>query len=179
MSILYAPQTTPVLAALTAARKERQKRIGAPPTFNIFRPKPKPTYVPLVVTPEPPPAPRPAYVQDARYERAWMIAICGGADVLDRNLSVRTIQDAVCDRFGVSYRDLISSRRTASLVLPRHISMHLCRRFTTRSHPDIGRFHGNRDHTVSMFADRKIAALIKTDADIAEHVEAIRGALHV
>lgn len=162
MSVLYAPQTTPVLAALAAARKERQKRIGAPPPFNIFRPKP-----------------RPAYVQDARYERAWMIAICGGADVLDRNLSVRTIQDAVCDRFGVSYRDLISSRRTASLVLPRHISMHLCRRFTTRSHPDIGRFHGNRDHTVSMFADRKIAALIKTDADIAEHVEAIRGALHV
>ena len=180
MSILYAPQTTPALAAMTAARKEREKRFGAPPRYNIAKPKPAPAPLPpRAAIVEPAKIARPLYRIDRRYERAWMIAICGGADVLDRNLSVRTIQDAVCDRFGVSYRDLISSRRTASLVLPRHISMHLCRRFTTRSHPDIGRFHGNRDHTVSMFADRKIAALIKTDADIAEHVEAIRGALHV
>lgn len=180
MSILYAPQTTPALAAMTAARKEREKRFGAPPRYNIAKPKPAPAPLPpRVPIVEPPKQERPRYTMDRRYERSWMIAICGTADLLDTSLSVRMIQDAVCDRFGVDLSDLVSQRRTAALVLPRHISMHLCKRFTTRSHPQIGRLHGDRDHTVSLFAYRKIAALIETDAAIAEHVNALRDVLHV
>ncbi len=176
---LYQEQTTKTAAQYAAERRERLKRLGAPPAFNIFTPRPAPTYIPIVPNPEPQPAPRPLYFQDRQYERSWMIAVCGTADVLETNLSVRMIQDAVCDRFGVTYCDLISQRRTAPIVLPRHISMHLCRRFTTRSHPQIGNLHGGRDHTVSMFAYRKIAALLETDPTIAEHVNALREALHV
>lgn len=48
MSVLYAPQTTPVLAAMTAARKEREKRFGAPPRYNIAKPKPSPGLIAML-----------------------------------------------------------------------------------------------------------------------------------
>ena len=179
MSILYAPQTTPVLAALAAARKERQKRIGAPAPYNITRPKPKPTYAPTVVAPETPPAPRPLYRPDRRYERSWMIAICGTDALMDASIPVRTIQEAVSDHYGVTVMDIVSARRLAKIVRPRHVSMYLCNKLTARSYPQIGMMHGGRDHTVAMFAVKKIKALLERDPELVASVKTIMETLHV
>ncbi len=180
MSILYAPQTTPALAAMTAARKEREKRFGAPPRYNIAKPKPAPAPLPpRAAIVEPAKIARPLYRIDRRYERSWMIAICGTAELLDSNLSIRMIQDAVCEHYGISYTDLISARRTAALVLPRHVSMYLCKTHTPRSYPEISRRHGGRDHTVALYACTKIAQAQAADAALAEAIRSIREALHV
>lgn len=55
--------------------------------------------------------------------------------------------------------DLCSNRRTANIVLPRQIAMWFCKRFTTRSLPEIGRRFGGRDHTTVLHAVRKVEAI--------------------
>jgi hypothetical protein len=180
MSILYAPQTTPALAAMTAARKEREKRFGAPPRYNIAKPKPAPAPLPpRAAIVEPAKIARPLYRIDRRYERAWMIALCGSDALLDTGVSIRAIQDAVCDEFDISFQNLISSRRTAAIVLPRHISIYLCKCLTPRSYPQIGRQHGGLDHSSAIHAVQRIERKIATDQDVAARVAAIRDALYV
>lgn len=161
-----------------AETRARRARLGAPPAFNVYVPrKPKPILPPKTEpTPKPP---RSLYRPDRRYERSWMIAICGTAELLDSNLSIRMIQDAVCEHYGISYTDLISARRTAALVLPRHVSMYLCKTHTPRSYPEISRRHGGRDHTVALYACTKIAQAQAADAALAEAIRSIREALHV
>jgi chromosomal replication initiator protein len=83
---------------------------------------------------------------------------------------IEIIVNAVADHFGVSYIDIMSERRGSKIVLPRHIAMYLAKTLTLRSFPEIGRRIGDRDHTVVLFAQRKIEGLIKSNPDIAEHV---------
>lgn len=180
MSILYAPQTTPVLAALAAARKERQKRIGTPAPYNIVRPKPAPAPLPpRAAIVEPAKIARPLYRIDRRYERAWMIAICGTDALMDASIPIRAIQEAVSDHYGVTVMDIVSARRLAKIVRPRHVSMYLCNKLTARSYPQIGMMHGGRDHTVAMFAVKKIKALLERDPELVASVKTIMETLHV
>lgn len=81
--------------------------------------------------------------------------------------ALRDIQEAVCLRYSIKYRDLISARRTANLVRPRQIAMYLCKILTLRSLPQIGRAFGGRDHTTSLHAIRKITRLKDADPALA------------
>jgi hypothetical protein len=78
---------------------------------------------------------------------------------------VEDIQRAVCRRYGVSRADMLSARRTATIVLPRQIAMYLAKTITLRSLPEIGRRFGGRDHTTVLHAVRKIEALTSKDVD--------------
>jgi chromosomal replication initiation ATPase DnaA len=69
------------------------------------------------------------------------------------------IQRVVCREYNITVIDLISHRRTKSLLRPRQIAMWLSKQCTTRSLPEIGRQFGNRDHTTILHAVRKIEAL--------------------
>ena len=62
--------------------------------------------------------------------------------------------------------DVLSRRRFNYLVMPRQIAMHLCRLYTQRTLPELGRlFH--RDHSTIIHADRKISGMIEGgDAEI-------------
>lgn len=160
-----------------AETRARRARLGAPPAFNMFRPKPE-----IAPLPKPEPAPKPPrslYRPDRRYERSWMIAICGTDALLDVSIPVRTIQEAVSDHYGVTVMDIVSARRLAKIVRPRHVSMYLCNKLTARSYPQIGMMHGGRDHTVAMFAVKKIKALLERDPELVASVKTIMETLHV
>lgn len=73
---------------------------------------------------------------------------------------IKRIQHIVADHFGVPVIDMVSQRRTASVVRPRQIAMYLSRLLTLRSLPEIGRRFGGRDHTTVMHGVRKIEYLI-------------------
>jgi chromosomal replication initiator protein len=75
--------------------------------------------------------------------------------------TVAQILDAVAAEFGVPVVQLVGERRSASIVLPRHVAMHLAVRLTGNSLPGIGRRMGGRDHTTIMHGDRRVAALRK------------------
>jgi Bacterial dnaA protein helix-turn-helix len=73
-----------------------------------------------------------------------------------REPTIRLIAECVCLRFNVSFSELISARRQKRLVTPRHIAMHLARKLTRRSYPEIGARLGGRDHTTVMNSDTRI-----------------------
>lgn len=89
--------------------------------------------------------------------------------------TVRAIQLATCEAFGVELSDVISARRTGDLILPRHVSMYLAKEMTPASYPKIAKATGDRDHTVAIHAHRKIKRLIETDPELKNKVEVIRG----
>jgi hypothetical protein len=87
-------------------------------------------------------------------------------------LNVRTIQHAVCQHYGVTLVDLLSSRRTRALVLARQVAVWLCRRLTTHSLPAIGHHFGHRDHTTMLHAARRIEELRQADAAMQARLDA-------
>lgn len=86
------------------------------------------------------------------------------AEILPPQPSInrKIIARYVCEKYGVKWTDVISSRRTLAVVLPRQIIAYLCREYTLRSLPEIGQFLGGRDHTTILHAWRKIAPMVET-----------------
>jgi len=96
-------------------------------------------------------------------------------------VSIPDIQRAVCDAFAVTPHELISARRSKSILLPRQLAMALAKHLTRRSLPDIGRQFGGRDHTTVLHAIRKVApimaqaqAALPPSAALADWVNALR-----
>lgn len=95
----------------------------------------------------------------------------------EKRVTVDEIQKTVSSYFDLSVEDIVSKRRTKTVVRPRHIAMYLAKTMTTRSLPDIGRRFGGRDHSTVIHAVTKISELLPSDAVLAEDVEAIRRTL--
>ena len=62
-------------------------------------------------------------------------------------ISIEMIQKRVADFYNVTVADLKTNRRSSQIVLPRQIAMHLTRRLTKHSLPEIGNAFGGKDHT--------------------------------
>jgi hypothetical protein len=92
-------------------------------------------------------------------------------------LGIRAIQRAVCEHYGVSLVDLLSSRRTKAIVLPRQVAVWLCRRLTPHSLPAIGPHFGGRDHTTMLHSARRIDALRQSDPAMQAKLDAFIAAL--
>ena len=56
------------------------------------------------------------------------------------------------------------------MATARQIAMYLCREMTDLSLPKIGQLFGNRDHTTVMYANKKIAQLMKERRSIYNQV---------
>lgn len=92
-------------------------------------------------------------------------------------LSVREIANCAAEYYGISFMDLLGSKRTDKLVRPRHVAIYLAREMLSASYPEIARRLGGRDHTTAIHACRKIAAKIKTDMALAWDVARIEATL--
>ncbi|GJL96897.1 MAG: chromosomal replication initiator protein DnaA [Hyphobacterium sp.] len=93
--------------------------------------------------------------------------------VSERRVTVDVIQKAVAERFGVQVADILSKRRTKTVVKPRHVAMYLAKTMTTRSLPDIGRRFGNRDHSTVIHAVNKISELIDAGDPVKDEIESL------
>ena len=91
-----------------------------------------------------------------------------------RRVKIEDIQRAVSKHYNVSKADLLSARRTRTIVRPRQIAMFLAKMMTPRSLPEIGRRFGNRDHTTVLHAVRKIDELAKNDTNLAQEIELLK-----
>lgn len=83
----------------------------------------------------------------------------------------------VARHYKVAPADLLSQRRTASVVRPRQIAMYLAKTLTLRSLPEVGRRFAGRDHTTVLHAVRKIEGLIASDAALAAEVASLTAAI--
>jgi chromosomal replication initiator protein len=91
-----------------------------------------------------------------------------------RRVKIEDIQKLVASHYNVSKADILSSRRTATVVRPRQVAMYLSKMLTPRSLPEIGRRFGGRDHTTVLHAVRKIDALASTDHALTEELEFLK-----
>jgi chromosomal replication initiator protein len=81
-------------------------------------------------------------------------------------VSIKRIQDAVVERFGLTLAELTGDRRSQNIVYPRQVAMYLSRELTDSSLPKIGKEFGGRDHTTVIHATSKIARLIREDRSV-------------
>ena len=88
-----------------------------------------------------------------------------------KRVKIEDIQKLVASHYNVSRADILSSRRTATVVRPRQIAMYLSKALTPRSLPEIGRRFGGRDHTTVLHAVRKIENLCSAETALAEELE--------
>ena len=95
-----------------------------------------------------------------------------------KRVKIEDIQKIVAQHYNVSRSDILSSRRTATVVRPRQIAMYLAKTMTLRSLPEIGRRFGGRDHTTVLHAVRKIEGLVGQDPALSEEVEALKRRLN-
>lgn len=91
-----------------------------------------------------------------------------------KRVKIEDIQKLVASHYSISRPDILSSRRTATVVRPRQIAMYLSKVLTLRSLPEIGRRFGGRDHTTVLHAVRKIETLAKTDGALSEEIELLK-----
>lgn len=91
-----------------------------------------------------------------------------------KRVKIEDIQKLVASHYSISRPDILSSRRTATVVRPRQIAMYLSKVLTLRSLPEIGRRFGGRDHTTVLHAVRKIETLAKTDGTLSEEIELLK-----
>lgn len=128
------------------------KRLYFPPRPIEALPKPEPK-------PDPKPEPEPLWVGLLKEDALDA--------TLEANYSKRIfIGDcikAVCTYYNISRRDMLSSRRQRFITRPRQVSMYLSKMLTDGSMPEIGRRHGNRDHTTVLHACRRIEHLLDSD----------------
>jgi chromosomal replication initiator protein len=95
-----------------------------------------------------------------------------------RLTSVEDIQQRVAEGFGISRAELVGSSRAATPLRARQVAIFLTRDLTDLSLPQIGRLYGGRDHTTVLNSLRRVEANLDEDADLAEKVRELRGAIH-
>lgn len=83
------------------------------------------------------------------------------ADMVTNNhsktITIDLIVNAVCEVYGVTYDDIISSKRTSDIVEPRHMCMYLSHKYTQSSLVSIGEKLGKRDHATVINGEKKMA----------------------
>jgi chromosomal replication initiator protein len=94
-----------------------------------------------------------------------------------RKRTLEEIQEATCERLGVSPEALRSPDRTARVAWARQVAMYLARELTDATLPAIGRAFGGRNHTTVMHACRRASERIASDAEAYELVRGLTARL--
>jgi chromosomal replication initiator protein len=85
-------------------------------------------------------------------------------------VNMEYIRKIVAEHFNLSIDDIVGRKRTRNIVLPRQISMYLCRKILDTPLPQVGKFFG-RDHTTVIHSCDKIAAELEFDEKLKLTVE--------
>lgn len=88
-----------------------------------------------------------------------------------RQITVDSIQKAVCDLYDLSLADMSSRRRPASIAFPRQIAMALARQLTSLSLVEIGEAFGRRDHGTVIHACKRVEQELEVNSEVKAIVE--------
>ncbi len=91
----------------------------------------------------------------------------------ERVITIDDIQREVANSFHIKVSELKSKKRTKSLVLPRQISMYMCRELINLSFPEIGKHFGGKDHTTVIHACKQVERIKERDPVTKEKIESI------
>jgi chromosomal replication initiator protein len=90
-----------------------------------------------------------------------------------RERTIRQIQDAVAQMFGLSIEELRTEARSRDVAFPRQIAMYLSKQMTDASLSEIGQEFGGKHHTTVTHSIAKIHQLRATDAGLNRTIETL------
>lgn len=85
-------------------------------------------------------------------------------------VDAQSIIEATSTYFGISVDDLTGPSRVATIAMPRHIAIYLCRELTDLSLPKIGAKFGGRDHSTVLNSVRRITDRMSEDRSLFSQV---------
>ena len=88
--------------------------------------------------------------------------------------SVRRIQEATAEEFGISPEALLARDRTPTVAFARQVAMYLARELTDQALPALGREFGGRNHTTVLHAWKRVSDLVDKPGEKRETVVGIR-----
>jgi chromosomal replication initiator protein len=91
-----------------------------------------------------------------------------------KRVRIEDIQRIVARHYNVSKTELLSNRRTRTIVKPRQVAMYLSKVMTPRSLPEIGRRFGGRDHTTVLACGAQDRGSLRRDTTLAQELELLR-----
>lgn len=89
-------------------------------------------------------------------------------------IPIEDIQNKVGKFYGVSIKDIKSTKRPQNIVLARQVAIFLARELTDNSLPKIGKEFGGRDHSTILHAYNKIKNMISQDNGLRIEIETLR-----
>ncbi|HEV3001146.1 MAG TPA: chromosomal replication initiator protein DnaA [Solirubrobacteraceae bacterium] len=87
--------------------------------------------------------------------------------------TIERIQDAVCEHFGLTREELLSTSRATRVAWPRQLAMFLAREHTQASLPSIGAAFGGRNHTTVLHAVKRTEQRMAADRDAYDAAHAV------
>lgn len=92
----------------------------------------------------------------------------------NKEITPERILSVVAEHYNVSVADLLGNKRSSKIVLPRQISMYLCREMTQLQLKLIGKCIGNRDHTTVMHGIEKIEKEIQNSDALSNTIDTLK-----
>jgi len=90
----------------------------------------------------------------------------GFAAAHNGEVSFDKVRKIVCEEFNIQDIELNSKTRARSVARPRQIAMYLCKKFTTKSFPEIGRSFGGRDHATVIHSVKSVEKLKSENSEL-------------
>ena len=84
------------------------------------------------------------------------------------------IISVVAEHYGVTPADLSGNKRNSKIVMPRQVSMYLCREIISTPLKNIGKALGNRDHTTVMHGIEKIENELQNDDNLKNTIDILK-----
>jgi hypothetical protein len=156
----------PVSEWVAHKARERKLRASLRPKHIAKAPTP-----PVEAKKPPSPAPAPPLTAAER------LAALPREPLYEGRPSIRFIVAACCAYYAIGRLDLISPRRSANMIRPRHVAIYLARHMTIHALPTIAKHFGGRDHSTILYACHRIGEFILTDDRLRAEVAAIKGAI--
>ena len=102
--------------------------------------------------------------------------------ILVKNTKVLTsklIMQVVCKFFNIKVSDIVSSKKSNSIVYPRQVAMYLCRELANMSFPSIGKDFGGRDHSTVLHAYAKIKEEYENNSETKDLIDDMKKNLSI
>ena len=92
-----------------------------------------------------------------------------------REIDADIIIDIVARYYNVTAEQILSKRRSQDIIVPRQISMYLCRFLLNMTFPKIGEKFGGKDHTTVMHACNKMSTNLQdNESSLSHDIEEIK-----
>ena len=117
------------------------------------------------------------WLRHSQHDAHVVAFFCARAERLKDAVPVALIIAVTARHFDMTVEEMLTRRRTARFMVPRHVAMYLAKQLTMRSLPDIGRRFAGRDHTTIIHGCEKVRTEISRDERVRREVAAVLDAL--